>query len=84
MRLLEGALTPLQTLQEIINLLVGGIIDFGKGIGNGISSIVSSMMYTADGATLSPYFVAIVIFASIAICTGLTSKLFMWLGNLGK
>lgn len=79
-------MTALQTLQEIINILVGGIIDFGKGIGAGISQIVTSMMYVTNGdtTTLSPYFVAIVIFASIAICTGLTSKLFMWLGDLGK
>lgn len=79
-------MTALQTLQEIINILVGGIVDFGKGIGAGISQIVSSMMYVTAGETtsLSPYFIAIVIFASIAICTGLTSKLFMWLGDLGK
>lgn len=77
-------MTALETLQQIISLLVGGIIDFGKGIGSGISQIVTSMMYTSDGLNLSPYFVAIVIFAAIAICTGLTSKLFMWLGNLGK
>lgn len=79
-------MTALQTLQEIINILVGGIVEFGKGIGSGISQIVTSMMYITTGETtsLSPYFIAIVIFASIAICTGLTSKLFMWLGNLGK
>lgn len=79
-------MTALQTLQEIINILVGGIVEFGKGIGSGISQIVTSMMYINSGEStmLSPYFIAIVIFASIAICTGLTSKLFMWLGNLGK
>ena len=77
-------MTPTATISEIVNILTTGLVEFAKGIGTGISQAVTSMMYVTEGetTTLSPYFVAVLIFAAIGLVIGLTTLIFNWLGSL--
>ena len=77
-------MTAVETLKAIVDILVGGIVEFGSGIAKGISSIVTNLMYNDAGTGLSAYFVGVVIFAAIAICVSLSTRMFIWLGTLGK
>lgn len=76
-------------VSQVVTGLTSGIVAYGQAIGSGISNIVSSMMFTTTGegssavTSLSPYFIMVLVFASIAIVTGLTTLIFTWLGNLG-
>ncbi len=76
-------------VSQVVEGLTSGIVAYGQAIGEGISKIVSSMMFTTTGegasatTSLSPYFIMVLVFASIAIVTGLTTLIFTWLGNLG-
>ena len=76
---------PLNAVTESISIIVSGLTEFGKGLGKGISDIVTAMMYTGEGVTkaLSPFFVMVLVFASIALCVSLTTLIFNWLRNLG-
>ncbi len=82
---LEGLSTGQDVVKEIVNVLISGLTEFGKGLGQGISDIVTAMMYTGEGASkaLSPFFVVVLVFAAIALCVSLTTLLFNWLRNLG-
>lgn len=82
---LEGLATGQDVVKEIVGVLISGLTEFGKGLGQGISDIITAMMYTGDGASkaLSPFFVVVLVFASIALCVSLTTLIFNWLRNLG-
>lgn len=82
---LEGLASGQDVVKEIVDVLISGLTEFGKGLGQGISEIVTAMMYTGDGVskTLSPFFVVVLVFAAIALCVSLTTLLFNWLRNLG-
>ncbi len=76
---------PFNPVTDSISILVSGLTEFGKGLGQCISDIVTAMMYTGEGVNkvLSPFFVVVLVFASIALCVSLTSFIFNWLRNLG-
>lgn len=78
-------MTATEIISEIVSVLVSGLTSFGQGIGRGISDIVTAMMFTGSGESqkLSPYFVAVLVFAAVALTIGLTRLVFNWLGNLG-
>ena len=76
-------------LTEIIQLLVGGITELGKGIGSGLNNCVTSMFLTTTGdgssaAThLSVFGGIVVIFAAIALAVGLTKLVYHFVTSLG-
>lgn len=73
-------------LTEIIGLLVGGITEFGKGIGSGLSSLVSSIFIdaTGDATKLSVFGGIIVIFAAISLAVGLSRWVVNFVTSLGN
>lgn len=75
-----------EVLKEIIQVLVSGITEMGKGIGEGISSIAKSMFFTTSGdtQTLSTWAILILVFAGISLAVGLTRMIYTWLSTLGN
>lgn len=76
-------------LTEFIGLLVNGIVDFGRGIGNGLSSTVSAMFLKVNETTgavegLSTMGGVLAIFAGVSLTIGFVSLIFYWITSLGK
>lgn len=73
-------------LQEIIELLVGGISGMAKGLGTGINQYVSDLFIKTSEAgaqSLSTFGGMVAIFGGIALAVGITRRLFNWLISLG-
>lgn len=73
-------------LLEIIDLLTGGLIEFGQALGSAFSAIVSSIFLTGTGdtQTLSTFGGFVIIFAAVSLCVGITRWLVNWLSSLGN
>lgn len=74
-------------LSEIIAILVAGISGIATGIGEGLSTLVTSIFLTtgADGAMeLSVFGGLIVVFAGISLAIGLCRWVVNWLSSLGN
>lgn len=78
-------MTALDTLNEIVSLLVGGLKSLGTGIAEGVSNFVTGLMYSGSGdsQTLSPFFVVVCIFGGVALAISLTTLIFNWIKSLG-
>lgn len=76
-------------LTEIIQLLVGGITELGKGIGAGLNNCVTSMFLVTSGAgetattSLSVFGGIVVIFSAIGLAVGLTKLVYHFVTSLG-
>lgn len=75
-------------LQEICEILVGGITNVASGIGTGLQSLVTNIFLTGQGTTESPYAlstfgIVIVVFAGVSLALGLSRLVYMWLMSLG-
>lgn len=72
-------MTGTELLGSIIEIMVGGFTEMGAGLGAGLSSFVSSIIYTTNGDTtvMSPF--ATILFIFIAI--SLSMSLFRWVLN---
>lgn len=66
---------------DIVDILTGGIIGLGSGIGSSVNGFIQSLVFS--GNDLSVYFVFICVFGGIALAVGLTTKIFNWLQNIG-
>ena len=79
-------MTPEQIVQQIVSIFTSGFTGLGAGIGAGISSTTSALAFTGTGETqaLSIFFIMVCVFAAIAICIGLTTRIFTWLSTLGN
>lgn len=78
----------MQILTAIIELLVGGITGIAKGIGQGLSTLVTDIFVTGAGTTESPYALTVfgtvvVVFAGIALAMGLCRLVVKWISSLG-
>lgn len=78
----------MQILTAIIELLVGGITGIAKGIGQGLSTLVTDIFVTGAGTTESPYALTVfgtvvVVFAGIALAMGLCRLVVKWVSSLG-
>ena len=74
-------------LTEFVNLLVGAISDLGTGIATGVANMASALfLEVSDGAVtgLSVFGGIIALFAGIALAVGITTKVYIWVTNLGK
>lgn len=63
-------------LQEIVQILVGGIQGVAQGVGQGMQTLMTSIFLTGTGAENDPYALSvfggvIIIFAGIALAIGL-------------
>lgn len=78
----------MQILTAIIELLVGGITGIAKGIGQGLSTLVTDIFVTGAGTTENPYALTVfgtvvVVFAGIALAMGLCRLVVKWVSSLG-
>lgn len=69
-------------LAEIVSLLTSGIADFGTGLAGGINGYVKALFVSTSGG-LSTTGVVVVIFAGIALVTGITALVWNWISTLG-
>lgn len=77
-------------LTEIITLLTSGLTEMAKGIGGGLTSLVTSIFLetsgTGDSAVtkLSVFGGVIIIFAGISLAVGLSRWVVNWVTSLGN
>ena len=80
-------------LGHIVQILVGGLVQMAQGLGDGIRSIIESVMLTGttDSTTgvftptgLSVFGAVVVIFAGISLALSLFRLLFSWVAGLGN
>lgn len=73
-------------LQDIINLLTGGITSIATGIGSGLKSLVEAIFLdtsAADGTALSTFGSLIIVFAGISLAIGLCRWVMNFVTSLG-
>lgn len=77
-------------LKDMISILVGGLVDFGQGIGTALSSLVKSifLVTTGDGSsattTFSIFGIMILIFGSVSLAVGLSRWAVNFVTSLGR
>ena len=73
-------------LTEIISLLVGGITGIAEGIGEGLSTLATSIFLSGnatDGYQLSIFGGLIAVFGGISLAIGLSRLVVKWVASLG-
>ena len=80
-------MTPV--LQEIVQLLVGGIQGIASGIGQGLQQLVTAIFLTGTGTDADPYKLSvyggvIVVFAGISLAIGLCRMIVYGVSSLGN
>lgn len=72
-------------LTAIIEILVGGLIGIGEGIGQGLSAMATSIFMTGAGAeaTLSVFGTLVIVFAAISLGLSLTRWVLNFITSLG-
>ena len=72
-------------LNQIIEILVGGITGVAEGLGNGLSTITESIFLAGTGSeqSLSVMGTMIVVFAGISLALGLFRWVLNFLTSLG-
>lgn len=75
----------LSILNEVVSLLVGGITGIAEGIGEGLSTLATSIFLTGDGdtQTMSVFGVLVCVFGGIALAIGLSRLVVRWISTLG-
>lgn len=75
-----------ELVSQIVQIIVSGITEMGKGIGAGISGAVQAMAFTTSGesTTMSVWFIVVLAFAGISLAVGLTRLVYTFLTTLGK
>lgn len=73
-------------LSNAIELIVGGITGVASGIGQGLSTLVTSLAITGEGAsaTMSPFMAVIFVFAGISLALALCRWVVNLLASLGN
>lgn len=76
---------PTAILTQIIAILVGGIKGIASGIGEGLSTLATSIFLdtTGETATLSVFGMVVAIFAGISLAVGLCRLVVRWISSLG-
>jgi hypothetical protein len=79
-------LSGTELVTQIVQIIVSGITEMGKGIGSGISGAVQAMAFTTSGetTTMSVWFIVVLAFAGISLAVGLTRLVYTFLTTLGK
>lgn len=76
-------------MNEMMQLLTGGITDLASGIGTGLQALVKGIFIDGTGTTESPYKLTvfggiIIIFAGIALAVGLSRFVMNFVSSLGN
>lgn len=75
-------------LTELVQLLVGAIVDLAEGIASGVVAMVTGLFLKTDSTTgavtgLSVVGGVIGIFGGIALAVGITRRVYQWIMSLG-
>lgn len=73
-------------MQDVIEILVGGLTQMAQGIGTGLSELAQSIfLTTGEGGTtgLSVFGVLVVVFAGISLAIGLSRWVVNFVASLG-
>ena len=76
----------MEILQEIIEILTGGIVGVAEGVGAGLQSLATNIfLQTSEGGatTLSVMGTLIVVFAGISLALGLSRWVLNFVTSLG-
>lgn len=78
-------MTGVEIVSSIIQTMTAGITGIGTAIGEGLSSLASSIFLTGTGEsqTISVFGTLIVVFAGISLALGLCRLVYQWLTSLG-
>lgn len=78
-------MTGTAIMTSVIEILVGGITGVATGVGEGLSTLATSIFLAGDGETqsLSTFGVLIVVFAGISLAIGLCRWVVQWVSSLG-
>lgn len=76
-------------LTEFVQLMVGAISDLATGIAGGVSAMAQALFLETDATThavtgLSVFGGVVGIFAGIALAVGITTKVYIWVTQLGR
>lgn len=71
-------------LNQIIQILVGGLTEFAKGLGSGINQFVTNVFTNETGESLTVFGSVTIVFAGIALAIGLSKFIVNWVSSLGK
>lgn len=82
-------MSGVQIMQEIIQILVGGISGVATGIGQGLSTLAQNLMLVTSGegasavTKLSTFGNLVVVFAGISLAIGLSRWVVNFVASLG-
>lgn len=74
-------------LTEFVQLMVGAISDLATGIASGVTAMAKALFLEETEGTitgLSVFGGIVGIFAGIALAVGITTKVYIWVTQLGK
>ena len=71
-------------LNQIIEILIGGITGIAGGIGSGLTTLAQSIFLGAEAGTLSVFGGLVVVFAGISLAIGLCRWVVDWITSLGS
>lgn len=75
-------------LTEFVGILVSGIVDMATGIASGVTAMAEALFLTKSEAGaitgLSAFGGILAVFCGISLCVGITSKVYIWVTQLGK
>lgn len=79
-------MTGVQILQAIIEILVGGFVGIGEGLGQAFSTLAENIFLTTvgDTATLSVFGSLVVVFAGISLALGVCRWVLNFITSLGQ
>lgn len=79
-------MTGVEIVSSIVQTMTAGITGIATGIGEGLSSLATSIFLTGTGEsqTISVFGTLIVVFAGISLALGLCRLVYQWLTSLGS
>lgn len=85
-------MNSMEVLTDIVEILIGGIKEFGSGLASGMNSFIKSLFldYTTSGSGgaptyngLSTFGIIVIVFMAIALATGITRWVVNFVRNRG-
>lgn len=70
-------------LNQIIEILIGGITGIASGVGSGLTTLAQSIFLGSEPGSLSVFGGLVVVFAGISLAVGLCRWVVDWITSLG-
>lgn len=71
-------------LNQIIEILIGGITGIASGVGSGLTTLAQSIFLGTEPGSLSVFGGLVVVFAGISLAIGLCRWVVDWITSLGS